>query len=29
MGIEKHQYNEFKRLSIRVIKPALKELTTI
>lgn len=29
MGIEKHQYSEFKRLSTRVIKPALKELTTI
>ncbi len=29
MGIEKHQYKEFKRLSLRVIKPALKELSTI
>jgi len=29
MGIEEHQYSEFKRLSTRVIKPALKELTTV
>ena len=29
MGIEAHQYTEFKRLSLRVIKPALKELSAI
>ncbi len=29
MGIETHQYTEFKRLSLRVIKPALEELNTI
>lgn len=27
MGIEAHQYREFKRLSLRVIKPAIKELS--
>jgi len=29
MGIEAHQYTEFKRLSLRVIKPALEELSAI
>ncbi len=29
MGVEDHQYKEFKRLSMRVIKPAIKELSTI
>ncbi len=29
MWIEKHQYAEFKRLSLRVIKPAISELSTI
>lgn len=29
MGIEDHKYTEFKRLSTRVIKPALKELSSI
>ncbi len=29
MGIEESQYTEFKRLSLRVIKPALKELNAI
>ncbi len=29
MWIEKHQYTEFKRLSLRVIKPAVNELSSI
>ena len=29
MGIKAHQYTEFKRLSLRVIKPALEELSRI
>lgn len=29
MWIEKNQYKEFKRLSIRIIKPAIKELNSI
>jgi len=29
MGIEENKYTEFKRLSTRVIKPALKELSSI
>lgn len=29
MGIDTHQYTEFKRLSLRIIKPALEELSTI
>jgi len=29
MWIEEHKYTEFKRLSLRVIKPALQELSTV